>query len=621
MPDLVVDCHPKGTANMKHLACCLSVSLACLASLPADAAEVDYVQPPQPYKTAPFLKTIKKGPVDLSSKTLQIPMITWAADGVTILANNGFEANPNSNLAKALGMNAKLSLVDDFDKQVQDYITGKSPFLRGTMGMVNHVSEALTDLDPALAPVIVVQLSWSTGADGFVGKGIKNLSELKGKTIVIQAGGPHIDLLQVLLEDAGLKAGDVNVKYVSEITLNPDVAKDGKAHDPASALRNDPNLAGAACIIPDMAALTSGKDGGVSGAKSMLSTRTASRVIADVYAVRKDFFDANRGLVKNFVLALLKEQALVQKELDNIALKKRANKAQVAAFKKRCIPLSKTFLADETLVNDYIMWLGVDLQLAGYWGNLKFFGNDKNPVGFKATCERVQNYFKESNFMTRSVALNHAGWNYQADFFSAVGGNAAKAKVTESFGSIQDVRNAANSKGSNQLFKYTFKFPAKMATLRWQDYEDVFKTMHEKVTRYGGAVVQLRGHADNFFNNFCEMKRSQRKKTYEMRVGKTSTYASAPLPAREEVVNSATLLSYTRAFAVKRAYAAYLVEKHGMKDWEIDLSRFDVKGMGISDPLLKNPLSADERTQNMRGEMVIIAAESEVSTKFDFGDF
>ena len=50
-------------------------------------------------------------------------------------------------------------------------------------------------------------------------------------------------------------------------------------------------------IIPDALNLTSGGDSGtgaagsVKGAKILLSTKTASRVIADVYAVRSDYLE------------------------------------------------------------------------------------------------------------------------------------------------------------------------------------------------------------------------------------------------------------------------------------------------------------------------------------------
>ena len=40
----------------------------------------------------------------------------------------------------------------------------------------------------------------------------------------------------------------------------------------------------------------------------MLSTKTANRIISDVYAVRADYFEANRDKIQAFVTALLKAE-------------------------------------------------------------------------------------------------------------------------------------------------------------------------------------------------------------------------------------------------------------------------------------------------------------------------
>lgn len=597
-------------------------TLAGLIAASSVAAPVDYLEPAKPYKDSAFLKGAKMQPVDLSRGTLRVPLITWAADGVTVSANGGLAPNPNSSLARAVKVPVQLEVVDDFDEQVKNYIAGKTPFLRGTVGMIALVSEALTNIDRGLEPVVIVQLSWSTGADGFVAKDIKSLTELKGKTIVLQKNGPHVDLVQVLLQDAGLKPGEVNLKYVRDITVNPK-AKDGKVHDPANALRNDPSLAAAACISPDLLTLTAGGNVGtgaedsVKGARPILTTRTASRVIADVYAVRRDFFEAQKPLVQSFVAAHLAEQKRFQELLANVAKKTQADAGKVAEFKKLAKPLAGIFLQDENAVNDFILWAGVDSEIVGLAGNTEFFTAPNNPVGFDATQTRAVAYYEQTGLVSKAQKLNFAGWNFGSDF-----GTGTKAKEPEkrTFASAAEVRRAADSKDASKLFSYTFKFPAKMAEIRWQDYREVFETMHEKVTRYGGAVVQLRGHADNFFYNFVQMKRTKGDSTYQRRIEGSTQFEMLPLPTSEEVANSANKLSYSRAFAVKQAYAQYLRENLGKTQDEMDLSRFDVKGMGISDPVVKSPTTPEEREANMRGELVIIAVEAEVPVGFGADD-
>ena len=585
-------------------------------------AQVEYVEPAKPYKAAPFLKAAKPGKVNLSSGTVNIPMITWAADGVTVSSNGGTKANSGSALAKAMGMPAKLELVDDFDQQVANYVSGHSPFLRGTAGMINLASEALSELGPDYEPIVIFQLSWSTGADGFVAKGIDKLSDLKGKTIVVQNSGPHVDLVQVLLQDAGLKPGDVNIKFVRDITLTDEAQK---VQDPAGAFREDSTISGAACIFPDILTLTAGGTVGtgaedsVKGAKPILSTRTASRVIADVYAVRSDFFKAHREIVHGFVSAQLKEQVKFQAEIANIAKKNAADKGKVAAFKKQCEPLAEIFLLDAGAVNDFIAWVGVDLELAGVSGNIDFFSNYRNPVGYVPSSNRIQDYYLATGFVSKAVVPATAGWNFATDF----GGGAPSDQprmTSKAFTSTQAVRKAADSKDASLLFSSAFQFPANTSEIQWQNHKDIFDTLHEKVSRYGGAVVQLRGHSDNFFYNFVVAKTKQGEKTYKRRVPGTNEFKQLALPKVEQVVNSADQLSYERAFAVKRAYAKYLREEHGYTNDEIDLSRFDVKGMGISAPVNEKPATPDERKANMRGEMFIFAVEAEIPVEFGLDD-
>lgn len=603
----------------------LFIFLCCSAG---HSAEVRYIDPVKPYKNSPFLKDLKSKDVNLDQKVLNVPLITWAADGVTVSANGGLEPNPNSKLARQLKLQIKLDVVDDFDKQVANYIQGHSPFLRGTVGMINLASEALKEIDPGLEPVVIFQLSWSTGADGFVAKNIEKLSDLKGKTIVVQRNGPHVDLVQVLLQDAGLNPDDVQLKYVSEITFNAKAAKDGKVHDPAGALRADASLAGAACIFPDILTLTAGGKVGtgaedsVKGARPILTTRTASRVIADVYAVRKDFYEQNKDLVKSFVTVLLQEQKVFQEHLENISNKKSADHNKVSSFKAMCKPLAGIFLQDQAAVNDYILWLGIDSELAGNSGNADFFGSSKNPVGFEATCQRIQSYYTSTGLLKSAVKISHAGFDFNSLVASASSAvkSTPKPVVKNVFSSSQETRKAAESKGANVLFEYTFKFPAAMSELDWRKHKDVFETMHEKVTRYGGAIVQLRGHADNFFYNFVQMKRQKGESRYQRRVPGTDKFEDLPLPNTEELANSANKLSFSRAFAVKKAYAEYVRESLGLSLDEIDMSRFDVKGMGVSDPIHKNPTTPEAREQNMRGQLMIIAVESEIPLEFDKDD-
>ena len=114
------------------------------------------------------------------------------------------------------------------------------------------------------------------------------------------------------------------------------------------------------------------------------------------------------------------------------------------------------------------------------------------------------------------------------------------------------------------------------------------------------------------------MKRAKGDTTYKRRVN--GAFQTFPLPQAEEILNSANKLSYSRVFSVKRAYAQFLREFHNISSQEMDLSRFDVKGMGVGDPVHRNPKSPQERMANMRGEVIIIGVESELPLEFGMDD-
>ena len=142
-----------------------------------------------------------------ASAPLRVPFITWGGDMATFYANGGLKTAQGTLFAKQ-GLNLELVPGDDFAQQVRDYVSGKSPFLRGTFSMIGMASQVI-GADPATRGVVVAQMTWSLG-DHMVGhKDFKNLNDLKGKTICLQQGGPHVGMLDDLLDTAKLTWDDV----------------------------------------------------------------------------------------------------------------------------------------------------------------------------------------------------------------------------------------------------------------------------------------------------------------------------------------------------------------------------------------------------------------------------
>jgi len=584
-----------------------------LSPLTGHAAEkINYVEPAKPYDNSPALKT-RKGEVDLS-RPLQIPLIAWSADGLLIDLNNGLDAKQGTDLAKALGRPVQLKLQNIVDDQVADYVSGRSPFFRGTSGQIALIAGALRKLDPNLEPITFIQLSRSTGADAFVSKPITDLSALKGKTLITQLYGPHPELIANILRDGGLKPTDVTLKYVKNIT-DPTWAAGKPIEDPANAFRNDSSATGVTTIDIDAMGLTGGKvgtgeDGTVATAKTTFSTKTAANIIFDCIAVRKDFLVAHPEIVDALRKSEIAAQDAWLEAFNGLKNKPRAEKQKLL---DRTRPMAKIILDDPALAGDFLLWLSEGSQLAGSAGNKDFFRED-NPNGFKESTNRVQEFYRDLGMISENINLV-----VNKPFPDNASPTAPVAPAKKAFANEQAVRAAADSKNATIMYRYTFQFNPQESTVNWQDYPAIFQKIHETVTRYGGAIIQIRGHGDNFFYKFVTAKRSKGETTYQKKDKVTGEYsAPIPLPDPVQILNDSNALSYTRAFNVKAAYAAYV--RSLTQTTEIDLSRFDVKGMGISQPAVENPQSQEDRAKNMRCEIVIIAAESELPSNLSADD-
>ena len=158
-----------------------------------------------------FLDLVGGGPVGPapSQTSIQTPYITWGGDMATFYANGGLTTKAGS-LFQKQGLNLRLVAGDDFVQQVRDYRAGKSPFLRGTFHMIGLASEVI-GADPRTKGVVILQMTWSAGDHMIARANVKTVSDLKGKTVALQQGGPHVGMLDDVLKSARLTWNDVKV--------------------------------------------------------------------------------------------------------------------------------------------------------------------------------------------------------------------------------------------------------------------------------------------------------------------------------------------------------------------------------------------------------------------------
>jgi ABC-type nitrate/sulfonate/bicarbonate transport system substrate-binding protein/outer membrane protein OmpA-like peptidoglycan-associated protein len=560
------------------------LTAAALVALSGTSSAVQYVKaPPLAEAISTQVQDVKGG------KAVQVPLITWGGDIATILANGNSRDTAAGSLFAKQNLQLKLTRIDDFKQQVETYMQGETPYLRGTIGMVNMAAELL-NRDPRTKPVIIYQMTWSNGGDCLVVKsGINSAKDLKGKTIALQAYGPHVDYLAKLLRDAGLKMSDVTIKWVKDLT--------GTDNTPAEAL-NAKDVDAAMVIIPDGLMLTSngsvgtGSEGSIKGAKIMLSTKSANRIIADVYAVRSDYFAAHKQEVQGFVHGLL----LAEQELKALFKNK---KTRLADYKKTVTAAAEILLDSAAATADAEALYG-DCEYVGFQGNVKFFTDTNWPRNLHRLTDEVQASFITGGLLSRKTPLQAAGWDYNA-FRQGLSGVDKVDKVeaprfnTEAVAQVVARKQNLGTLDEGELFSFEVFFQPNQNSFSADQYSDAFARVVDLASTYGGAVITVEGHSDPM-----GYLRKIKEKASEIVLTRTK--------------QAAKNLSLTRAIAVRDSIMDY----SAAQGVNLDPSQFTVIGQGIMHPrtglcgqLPCPPKTKEDWLSNMRVVFRIIQIEAE----------
>lgn len=524
---------------------------------------------------------------DFSARApIQVPVITWGGDIATILANGDARTTRKGSLFAQAGLDLKLVREDVFDQQVTAYMKGETPYLRGTLGMVNMASELLS-ADPRTKPVVIYQLTWSAGGDALVvGSKIRTAADLKGKRIGVQAYGPHVYYMSRLLADAGLSLKDVTLKWYADLT--------GSENTPMAAMQAG-QVDAAFAITPDAMLLTSdgtvgtGAEGSVRGARILLSTRTANRVIADVYAVRSDYFKSNRSQVEAFVGALMQGEEKLRQLMG----------AKGGAAYKQTTKAAAELLLDSPLAVADIEGLYGDCEFVGWKGNVDFFANPRFPRSMQRLSEEVQGSLVTLGLLGGRVALASAGWDFdrfKQGLQRAERGEAPRFDTTQ-VTSVIARKQQQGTLQEGELFSFEIFFEPNQNGFAADLYQSAFDKVIEFSSTYGGALITVEGNSDPL--GYLRKKKA----------GESSLVLS-------RVKQAAKNLSLSRAMAVRDSITEYAAQK-GIT---LDPSQFAVVGHGISKP--RNgicgqdpcpPKTEKEWRDNMRVEFRILQVEAESS--------
>ena len=572
------------------------------------------------------------GPVDADGP-LRTPYITWGGDMATFHANGGLRTGSDSIFRKQ-GLRLDLVPGDDFVGQVRDYLSGKSPFLRGTFRMMGMASEVIGS-DPRTKGVVILQLTWSAGDHLVAREPLRTLTDLKGGTVVLQQGGPHVGMLDDILKTADLSWTDIRVRWAADLTGTPD--------SPAEIFRRDASVDACFVISPDMFGLCSGigskgtgAEGTVRGAHVLVSTAELSRSIADVYVCRKDFYDANKDLVSRFVAGYLKGAEEV------VEMKKTYEASGSRPFEE-LLRTTQDIYGEAVPTIEDAYGLIQDCTFVGYPGNVTFFTGTGGLSNFESFQESALELAVRQGYAREKMGLFSSGMNYQSRAFLGYL-TRTEAQREERFRAeavIEEIEflGSGEALDDKTILTFTISFEPNQNTFSAVQYGAEFQRVIEAAERFGNAVVVIRGHADPT-KTLVELVRAGTAKGILARSGTRGNYRYSlqgrPLQLEDtgklvdlvtqgafdgvqeynprETMQAALNLSRKRAEEVLDSITAYAASR----EITLDRSQIQPTGVGIREPFIAKPSNMDEARQNMRVEFRIIRVPAEATTESDF---
>lgn len=301
---------------------------------------------------------------------VRFPINVWPGWAPIIMANGGMAPNAESLFFKKYGFYVELSLVDDPVKARNLFASGYTHVLWGTLDMMALFAPALCQ-DSRTVPVIPMQIDYSAGGDGAVGRnGVKSMNDfrmkngIKRKVVIAQNSPSHYFFMSMLL-NSQIDPSEIDFIWTADA---PSAAKLFVQDNSVDAFVGwSPDIYTVADQVP--------------GTFMVVNSSSANHVIADVFAFRNDFYKDNPQVVKQIVECILEGTEMVRKD---------PKKAAQLLSDAYGLPIEDT---TGMIGSDGGIATG-DAHLTNFRENHNFFLNPNNPYGFEAIWNRASMIYK-----------------------------------------------------------------------------------------------------------------------------------------------------------------------------------------------------------------------------------
>lgn len=561
-------------------ACVLIAAVLVSPALAADAELMD--QRPLADSVAPQVRDCR------ALETLQVPMRSTGGDIVTLYATGVAAGTPEGAFADH-GIDAEAVLQNDIRTQLAAYLACETPLMKASQAMLNAAAD-LTEADPRTEMVALFQFGWSNGGDALVARpGVSTPADLSGATLVVQAHGPQLGYLARVLADAQAAVEAAGGTWTAPTLRHTERLLGLDADTPGGAFLRDVDIDAAFVTRTDAEILTAGgvgtgAEGSVQGARVLLSTKSASRVISDALVVRRDYLEANGEQMKALAKALFEAEERLREDV----IKQLVDWPAVAA----------ALLGDGGAVDEAkALWR--DYETVGLKGNIDWAGGS-HPRAFQAVNNDIQSYLVGTGLLQEAHGLAVVDWDYRAEFgddiFDQRMASLPGFDDDRAAGAVDRLR-AAGDVASRTLFTLEIRFRPNQFRFPAAEYADPFAEVAELASTYAGAVLTVEGHAD------------------PLKYLKTQ-HGGGTLAELQRIRKSAENLSWRRATAVRDAIIAAAAEQ-GVR---LDASQFVATGLGIAEPKSGTcgkdpcpPKTEAEWRANMRVAFRLVNLESEAA--------
>lgn len=482
---------------------------------------------------------------------VQFPINVWPGWAPIITANQGLEPNDASLFTRKYGFYVQLSLVDDPVKARDLFASGHSHVLWGTLDMIALFAPELAR-DSRTVPVVPQQIDWSDGGDGIVARGdIRTINDLRPKNgqrhkVVLAQNSPSHYLIMSLLIDAGINPAEVDFKWA------------GDAMAAAKIFVQDSSFDAFVGWAPDIYTVSES----VPNTRLIVSTDSANHLIADVWAVRNDFFRDHPDIVANLVRGIFEGMDLVRKD------PKAAAQLMAKAYQ---LPVED---CEAMIGKDGAIAEG-DAHLTNYRENERFFLDPMSPSNFEVVWNRASMIYQTLGAISAPVPAAKV--------------KAAKvlAQMSEEYRDVRDLSQPTFRPGL--MFKSAEAEAGEILTkavyIHFEPNKSVLNPTYDPEIP---KVLQQIGELAGGFGN-----------AYIVIEGNTDASRKGIVPG--DLVRQ---LSYDRAESVRKAI---------MAKYKFDPNKFKVIGNGWDNPMpgATDPSNPEHNKKNRRVEVKVFPLEAE----------